>query len=260
MTSWTQQPASGGWYGRQVKDACRYEADPGGLRTWHGMACARVEVDPGDDPLALGENTERAELLDEQSPSGLELPETGTQYYATSYLFPTTWAATFYPYSAFEAAGTTWPAGATTDCSSGSGNECNSWSFVMQFYPWAALAAASNAPGQPQTMWFSSGSQTFPFAGGGSIALGQWMDLVLLVDWSTGAVTIWQRAEGQTSFAQVVNATPSTAPAASVYMKQGLYRGGNVNGRTDVYWVGPTARGDTFSAVEEAAFGTQDGP
>jgi hypothetical protein len=43
-------------------------------------------------------------------------------------------------------------------------------------------------------------------------------------------------------------------------MKQGLYRGGNVDGRTDVYWVGPTVRGGTFSAVEQAAFGTQVGP
>jgi hypothetical protein len=42
-------------------------------------------------------------------------------------------------------------------------------------------------------------------------------------------------------------------------MKQGHYRGGNVNGRTDVLWVGPTARGDTFSAVEQAAFGTNVG-
>ena len=61
------------------------------------------------------------------------------------------------------------------------------------------------------------------------------------------------------SFTQVVAAT-FPAPPNGTYMKQGLYRGGNVNGRTDVLWVGPTARGSTFSAVERAAFNTNVGP
>jgi hypothetical protein len=263
MTSWTQNPGSGGWNGRQVKDACRYEADPGGFVTSHGMLSARVEVDPGDDPLDLGENTERAEMLDLQDATGMPIAESsasGTQYYATSYYFPTTWGATFYPWSAFEASGSTWPAGSTSDCSSGNGNECNSWSFVMQLYPWAALAAASAAPGQPQTMWLSAGSQTFQFSDGGQLALGQWMDIVIQVDWTSGAIGVWRRNEGQASFTQVVNGTTGSAPPSGVYSKQGIYRGGNVNGRTDVYWVGPTARGSTFAAVELAAFGTNSGP
>jgi hypothetical protein len=50
------------------------------------------------------------------------------------------------------------------------------------------------------------------------------------------------------------------APSQAIYFKQGLYRGGSVNGRTDVFWAGPTARGSTFSAVEQAAFGTNVGP
>jgi hypothetical protein len=50
------------------------------------------------------------------------------------------------------------------------------------------------------------------------------------------------------------------APAAGTYMKQGLYRGGTVDGRSDVHWVGPTVRGSTFAAVEQAAFGTSAGP
>ena len=54
LTDWTQHPAQGGWYGAQQMDACRDQADPGGFRTWHGKASARLEVNPGDDPLSLG--------------------------------------------------------------------------------------------------------------------------------------------------------------------------------------------------------------
>jgi hypothetical protein len=86
------------------------------------------------------------------------------------------------------------------------------------------------------------------------------MDLVLEIDWGTAAFSIWRRNEGQTSFTQVVNTTDASAPPSGIYMKQGLYRGGAVNGRTDVYWVGPTVRGSSFAAVEQAAFGTNVGP
>jgi hypothetical protein len=243
-------------------DDCRYQADPNGFKTWHGMAAARLEVQPADDPLALGENTERAECLTFQDASGKTITESaasGTQYYATSYYFSTSWAATFYPWSVFETPGSTWPYGTSSDCSGGSGNDCNSWSFVMQFYGWGGLAAASTAPGQPQTMWLDLGGQKQSFSDGGQIVVGAWLDLVIEVSWSSGAVSVWRRNEGQPNFAQVVSATPP-APTGSVYEKQGLYRGGTVNGRTDVLWVGPTARGSSFSAVEQAAFGTNVGP
>jgi hypothetical protein len=109
-------------------------------------------------------------------------------------------------------------------------------------------------------MWFDVGSQKFAFSDGGQIVLGAWMDLVIQVDWSSAAIAIWRRNQGQTSFAQVVSGTATSAASSGVYVKQGLYRGANVNGRTDVLWVGPTARGSSFSAVEQAAFGTSAGP
>lgn len=262
LTDWSAQPAHGGFYGMQIMDDCRYRADPNGFVTWHGKPCARVEVDPSDDPLALGENTERAEGAFMQDQGGAQIqenPPSGKQYYATSYYFPTSWAATFYPYSVFEAPGSTWPAGVSSDCASGAGTQCNSWSFVMQLYPWGALAAASTAPGSPEKLWFSAGGNDFQFTGGGDLTLGKWVDLVLSVDWATGDVTIYRRNEGETTFTQVVSGNGG-APPADVYFKQGLYRGGAVNGRTDVYWVGPTARGGSFAAVEMAAFGTSAGP
>jgi hypothetical protein len=33
-----------------------------------------------------------------------------------------------------------------------------------------------------------------------------------------------------------------------------------VKGRSDVFWIGPTAKGTSFGAVEQDAFGTSDGP
>jgi hypothetical protein len=247
-------------------DDCRYQADPGGFQTWHGKAAARLEVNPSDDPLNLGENSERTECLTEQDASGNqwnEGPSSGTLYYATSYYFSKSWAATSYPYSVFESGGGSWPGNVSTDCGS-AGNLCNSWSLVLQFHgpgggtPWAVLAAGSTAPGAPQKMWLG-GSQDVQFSDGGQLVPGAWVDIAIEVDWATAAITIWRRNEGQTGFTQVV-ATTFPAAASGTYMKQGLYRGGNVNGRTDVLWVGPTARGSTFSAVEQAAFGTNVGP
>jgi Polysaccharide lyase len=266
LTDWTQHAAHGGWYGAQQMDDCRYKADPGGFQTWHGKLSARLEVNPADDPLQLGENSERTECLDEQDASGSSIDEgaaSGTQYYATSYYFSTAWAATFYPYSVFEAGGSSWPGDVSADCGS-AGNLCNSWSLILQFHgpgggtPWVALAAGSPAPGQPQKLWLT-GSEDVQLSDGGQIVTGAWVDLVIEVDWASGALTLWRRNQGQTSFAQVV---ASTFPAAmtGTYMKQGLYRGANVNGRTDVLWVGPTARGGSFVAVEQAAFGTSVGP
>jgi hypothetical protein len=266
LTDWSQHPAHGGWNGAQQMDDCRYAADPGAFQTWHGKAAARVEVNPGDDPLQLGENSERTECLDAQDASGNTIdegPASGVQFYATSYYFSNAWAATFYPYSVFEAGGASWPGNVSTDCGS-AGTLCNSWSLVLQFHgpgggtPWMALAAGSPAPGQPQKMWLT-GSQDVQLSDGGVLVMGAWVDLVMKLDWGSAAVTTWRRNQSQTSFTQVLT---STFPAAAdgTYMKQGIYRGGNVDGRTDVLWVGPTARGGTFAAVEQAAFGTADGP
>jgi len=232
---WGQIPATGGWYGAQVMDSCRYRAD--GFTTWHGKAAARIEVQPGDDPLDLGEGTERAEMAFLQDSTGKQINETsasGTVYYATSYYFPSTWDGTFIR-----------------------GNS-NSWSFVWQFYGWQGLAAGRGYDADPaaQKYWF--GGISARFSDGGNIIKGKWTDFVFTVNWGTGRLTVWRRDEGQTAFTQVLDAT-GQAFSGSIYIKQGLYRGGDVSGRTDVLWVGPTARGSTFSAVEMSAFGTNNG-
>jgi hypothetical protein len=235
LTDWGADPASGGWKRTQIIDGCRYHAEG---TTWHGKAAARVEVDPGDDPLSLGADSERAEMLAMQDGQGNDLVDTtasGDVYYATSYFFPSSWDGTFL------------------------NGDSNSWSFVMQLYPWGGLAAGRRGPGQPQTLFFTAGGVELGFASGGSLALGKWTDLVLLVSWGSAHVTLWRREEGATAFAKEIDGAGGATNTASFYAKQGLYRGGNVSGRTDVLWIGPTARGATFSAVEQAAFGTSAG-
>jgi hypothetical protein len=98
-----------------------------------------------------------------------------------------------------------------------------------------------------------------PFLDGGRIALGKWTDFVFEVDWRTGKHTIWRRDEGTTKFNRVLTSV-TPVPSGEIYFKQGLYRGGTVNGRTDVFWIGPTSRGSSFTNVEKQSFGTESGP
>lgn len=237
---------NGGWFGIQAMDHCRMRPD-NGLLTWHGMEAVRVEVQPNDDPLALRANTERTEVLIMQDGKGNQLKETPkseTQYYATSYYFPENWQGQQLPWSAFP----------TVNCGADQ-NRCNSWSVVWQFWGWGGLSAAQLSSGGPQLYRFNN----MPFADGSRVALGKWTDFVFSVDWKSGHYRVWRRDEGSQKFAPVlIGATPVPA-GQEIYIKQGLYRGGNVGGRTDVLWVGPTARGTSFAAVEQQSFGTADG-
>jgi Polysaccharide lyase len=245
-TNWTQLQ-TGGWSRQQAMDSCRIQPD--GFLTWHGKAAVRIEVQPNDDPLALNANSERAEMLLMQDASGREIKEnanSGKQYYATSYYFPLAWQGQQLPYSAF----------APLDCSAGDRNTCNSWSFVWQFYGWGALSAGQVALNGPQRYLFNN----VHFADGGPITVGRWTDFVFVVDWSDGSYTIWRRDEGQVNFTLALIGRTPVSSLRGVYVKQGLYRGGNVGGRTDVLWIGPTARGYSFSVVEQQAFGTNEGP
>ncbi len=243
-TDWNKVQ-TGGWYGQQVMDSCRIETD--GFLTWHGRTAVRVEVQPNDDPLALHANSERAEMLLMQDAEGREIwesAESGTQYYATSYYFAPSWQGQQFPWSAF----------APTDCSAGKRNICNSWSIVWQFYGWGGLSAAQTTPHGPQRYFFNNSQ----FTDGGLVQLGKWTDFVFRVDWTTGAYAVWRRDEGQSTFTQVLIGMTPVPVSRDVYVKQGLYRGGNVGGRTDVLWIGPTVRGSSFAAVERQAFGTDE--
>jgi hypothetical protein len=72
----TQLPSIRGGHGQQATDICRIKA--GGNLTWHGKAAARVEVRPGNNPLALRENTERAEMIQMQTANVTQILETAS--------------------------------------------------------------------------------------------------------------------------------------------------------------------------------------
>jgi hypothetical protein len=240
LSDWSAKPLAGGFAGIQAVDACRYQLDPA-FKTWHGKAATRIEVNPGDDPLGLG--TERAEVLSMQTDASeiTESSASGTQYFGLSYYFPTNWDATFLR------------------------GDGDSWSFVMQLHGDGSVVAGGLAAGRrtdtdKQHLWYSGGAGDVAFSDGGEILLGQWLDLVMEVDFKAGHLNIWRRNEGQTTFTNVVDsAYPDVANASGIYFKQGLYRGPDVNGRTDVFWIGPTSRGTSFASVEGASYGTSAG-
>jgi hypothetical protein len=188
MTDWVSIPSSGGWYGQQIENSCRMHIDAN-FSTWHNKIAVRVEVNPGDDPLALNVNSERAEMAFAQDQSGnmiQESPSSGVQYYATSYYFPAGWLGQQLPWSAF------YP----TDCSSGSGNQCNSWSAVLQFHGgsfiWGSLNAAQTSIGGAEHYIFNGNI----FRTNDSIALGSWTDFVFRIDWGSGSYSIYRRDQG----------------------------------------------------------------
>lgn len=47
---------------------------------------------------------------------------------------------------------------------------------------------------------------------GGSLALGKWTDLVLLVSWGSVHVTLWRREEGATAFAKEIDGAGGDRP------------------------------------------------
>ena len=260
---WDKDPVQGVWKEIQVVTPTKLQKDPS-TPTWHGKGAARVEVDPGDDPLHLGEGTERAEVLVMQDDAGNAIPEndsSGTQYFAFSYFFPTDWAGT-------ELSG-----------------DSNSWSIVLQLHgpdslgasPAFSLSAAKYTDAGPEVYGIGTNvgalasgccGPSHALSGGSAISLGQWTDFVMMMTFAstpTGHITVWRRDQAQTAFAQVLDVSgvatlqyASGQTAGDHYWKQGLYRGGV--DRTDVLWIGPMVRATSFQAAEMAAFGTASGP
>jgi hypothetical protein len=230
LSDWSTHPTSGGFSGVSAMDTCHIQVDPT-FQTWHGKPSVRFEVNPGDDPLSAGD--ERSEVLKLQDSDGTDFAESETQFYAMSYYFPFNWDGTFLQ-----------------------GNS-NSWSSVMELDGWSSLQVGRRTPAGPQTIFFVTASGMHNL---GIITNGNWIDLVLEVNWSTGQFAVYRRNQGQTKFSVAVTAAdPAAIGITGAYFRQGIYRGPDVNGRTDILWVGPTSRATSFAAAEQAAFGTNSG-
>jgi hypothetical protein len=248
-------PGRGKWAYIQVMSLDRLSASS--ERTHHNKPAALVDVRPGDNPMSCCVGSERAEVLHMRSDSGAvfyESEDSGTQYYAVSYKFP-------------------------TDFMSIAPGTPGAWQIILQLHGVDALGAP------PAFALDVAGSRFFVKTNGGdlvngtrfvrqeffdgSLNLGYWTDLVIRITFATGArgrVTIWRRNEAETRFREVLdmvniptlqyNSGLKIAPGRH-YWKQGMYRSAMpIRNR---FLMGPMARANSFAAAERAAFNTKSG-
>lgn len=206
---------------------------------------ARIEVRPGDNPLACCYDTDRAEVSGMQDTNGAQIFEnlgSGTQRYSFSVKFDAGWQ-----------------------------------NIVDHGYgAWGVFLQLHGPDGMPPALSFSATDQirfnvlagdiTKPTTIGtssplGTLNSGQWVDFILTAKFAaddTGFVNILRRDEGQASFLEVLNLTntptlqfDSGVNAGAVsdhYWKTGLYR--NRQDFTSVLYLDGMAR-ESVAAVPE---------
>lgn len=207
----------------------------------NGSKALRVEVRPGDDPLGL--NTERAEVLNMNGPSGTIAESEGTTvYYGFSVRADPNWVN---------------PA-----------PNSGQWSIIFQLHESDTLHPGSNPPFTFDMKGvFSIGTKgtdgvfrTINFSDN-SLRKGEWVDFIFRVKWAktkTGEVQVWRRNQDQTAFTQVALTTgiSTLQDGTNSYWKQGQYRSkANV---TSIFWLDNMTRADTYNEVL-AVFGAGGG-
>lgn len=226
---------AGEWSNKQVMRSDSYKIVTDIVRT--GNYAARVEVRPGDNPLSCCAGSERAEMhtLSKSDWTDMfETPASGTKYFG----FSVRLAEDF---------------------------QVPEWSVLFQ------LHGPDNLNTNPSVAIDLLG-ENFVFANRGGnitaqgstnqhytispIVRGQWVDFIVKIKFagdSTGAVTIWQRVEGQTTFTQVLDlptiATLQHAGGAigNHYWKFGYYR--KAANFTNVLWNDGFVRADSFEEI-----------
>lgn len=182
---------------------------------------ARVEVRPGDNPLACCYNTDRAEVSEMQYANSTPLVESldsGTQRYSFSVKFDAGWQ---------------------TIVDHGYG----AWGIFLQLHGPDALPPALAFSATDQIRFnmlvgdISNATTTGISSSLGELNSGHWIDFILTTKFAvdnTGFINILRRDEGQASFQEVLNLTntPTLQFNSSVdggavgdhYWKTGLYR------------------------------------
>lgn len=270
LADWTADPARGGWGDRQATAADRLAVDTS-LTAPGGKPAVRCTVRQGDDPIGAG--GERSEVLwmpDAAGATIFEAESATPRFFAFAARFPAGWAGSLDP--------------------SGDWSVIYQMHGPDQLRKPGPFAVECGAPAAGQAPVFRVGGllgdtngrggadiARFAWAGDKAMRPGVWSKFVLKFVFSktAGELRMWRRDEDQADWTEVITrlAAPTlqyssadsaaafgkpALPAGSVgehYFKQGLYRGPGF-ARTDAYhFSGATARGDTFAAVEAAAFG-----
>jgi hypothetical protein len=225
--------------------------------THHRKKAAFVDVRPGDNPLSCCVGSERAELLHTRSEAGpvfYETPESGTQYFAVSYKFP-------------------------TDFNASAHIARHPWQIILQLHGLDALQASPAFALDVKHGRFVVRTNGGDLVGGNrfvqrelfdsSLNLGYWTDLVIRIKFAaddSGSVTVWRRNQTETRFREVLDldGIPTLQYNSGLnirpdrhYWKQGMYR--SAMSVRNTFWMGPMARATTFSAAERAAFNTKSG-
>ena len=211
---------TGNWRYIETMAANRFQLVTNPVR--QGTYAARVEVRPGDDPInSSGERSEVSHMTDSMDNSISEGESSGTQYFAFSVRLDSSWQD---------------PVGGVD----------GPWAIVLQLHgpdvlgiPPAIAVSVQNG----FNLFLHAGDLSnkakyidgiFPFANS-NLNLGGWVDLVMKVKFAsdfTGAVTVWRRDEGQTSYSKMLGLEgvptlqykSSLGPVGSHYWKHGLYR------------------------------------
>lgn len=261
----------GNWTTAQLVDPGRLQRVTGPVR--QGQYAARFEVRSGDRWRTT--SGERAEVANMSREDGSLIPEnaaSGTQFYGLSVRLDPNWETP---------RGTRDPGGPAT-CP----GRARAWGTILQLhgpdqFPGGPSGTFSTSPAFGLNVTNPGASDAFsvstnagqldpsdPFRNEttyplseGQLNRGQWVDFILEIGWagdSSGRINVWRRDEGESDFAQVLsmNNVATLQYVGSVedhYWKHGFYRA-ECN-LTNILWLDGMARGTTFDAVRNVAFG-----
>ena len=217
-----------------------------------GQYAVQIEVRPGDDPInSSGERAEVHVMTDVNDNRIDENESSGTQYYAFSVRLAPDWP----PIN--PDIGTPW--GIVLQLH-GPDSLNTSPSFCVQvldqFY--IMLHSGNLDSHEDSLQW-----EFYPLSHS-DLNPGQWIDFVIQIEFAsdfTGAVHVWRRDEGQTDFTLALSVdniptlqySSSQGEVGDHYWKHGFYRSEQVT-ITHVLWLDGLTRGNTFTAVVQAAF------
>ena len=240
----------GNWKAVQAVAGDRLQLATDPVRQGHNSL--RVEVRPGDDPIHS--SGERAEVLVMTDANGSPINESeasGTQYFAFSVRLDASWQP---------------------PVPEKNGN----WAVVFQLHgpdelktgPSFAVSVLDhfNIAIHAGDLDFTEKSlqwKSYEFSDSG-LTPGKWVDLVVRIKFAkdfTGAVAVWRRNEGHSSFTQVISLEniptlqyrSSVGPVGTHFWKHGLYRSKQAT-ITNVLWLDGLTRGESFDEVVGAAF------